>query len=138
MPPYSYQWDNGVTIGEIHNLTPGIYGVTVTDANDCSVELSLAVNFITAVEDLEVITKINVFPNPKMQDDPLNVMLNSPIAQNIQVQIFSILGKKVVDRKEKLMLGENKLTINLSLSGIYFLTIIDENGNQVIRKVEIL
>ena len=73
-----------------------------------------------------------------MQNDALNVMLNSPIAQNIQVQIFSILGKKVVDRKEKLMLGENKLTINLSLSGIYFLTIIDENGNQVIRKVEIL
>ena len=113
LPPYSYQWSNGVTIGEIHNLTPGIYGVTITDANGCSEELFLPVNIITGVEDLGEITEVYVFPNPNTKDNPLNIRLNSPNAQHVQIQIFSILGERIVDRKENLILGENLSLIHI-------------------------
>ncbi|MBR9919406.1 MAG: T9SS type A sorting domain-containing protein [Bacteroidetes bacterium] len=34
--PYSYEWSTGDTSPMINNLGPGVYAVTVTDANDCS------------------------------------------------------------------------------------------------------
>jgi hypothetical protein len=41
--PYTYQWSNGGTTATITDLTPGVYGVTVTEANDCKVTGSVQV-----------------------------------------------------------------------------------------------
>ena len=136
--PYSYQWSNGVTIREVHNLTPGIYEVTVTDANGCSEELSFPVNFSTSVDDLNTLSKINIYPNPNTKNHPLNINLTSSNFQSIQLQIFTLLGEKIVEREETLIGGMNSLQMNLSLSsGIYLLSIIDEKGIKVVRKIEI-
>ncbi len=34
--PYTYKWSNGTTSNQINNLVAGLYGVTVTDANGCT------------------------------------------------------------------------------------------------------
>jgi hypothetical protein len=139
LPPYSYQWSNGVTIGEIHNLSPGIYDVTVTDANGCSEELSLPVNFVTGIEDLNTLTKINIFPNPNTVNQPLSINLNSPKNQILQCQVYTLLGAQIVDEKTAVIAGENNLQMNWSLqTGIYLLSIVDEKGSQILRKIEIL
>ncbi|MDX1409138.1 MAG: T9SS type A sorting domain-containing protein, partial [Saprospiraceae bacterium] len=36
MPPYAYAWDSGDTTSSLSDLTPGIYTLTVTDANGCT------------------------------------------------------------------------------------------------------
>ncbi|OAV43828.1 SprB repeat-containing protein [Lewinella sp. 4G2] len=38
-PGYTYSWSDGGTTNERNDLAEGTYSVTVTDANDCSVEL---------------------------------------------------------------------------------------------------
>ncbi|MBK8554299.1 MAG: SprB repeat-containing protein [Lewinellaceae bacterium] len=38
--PYSYLWSTGDTTKKINNLGPGTYGVTVTDANGCTGEIT--------------------------------------------------------------------------------------------------
>ena len=43
-PDYAYLWSNGETTEEIANLAPGVYTVTVTDANGCSAVQSVTVN----------------------------------------------------------------------------------------------
>jgi outer membrane protein OmpA-like peptidoglycan-associated protein len=36
VPPYAYQWSNGVTFPELQQVPSGTYGLTVTDANGAS------------------------------------------------------------------------------------------------------
>ncbi len=43
IPPYRYTWSNGATVEDPDQLPAGDYHVTVTDANDCSAGLSVAV-----------------------------------------------------------------------------------------------
>lgn len=47
--PYTYQWSNGGTTATIINLSPGTYGVTVTEANNCKATGTVVVG---APEDL--------------------------------------------------------------------------------------
>jgi hypothetical protein len=42
--PYSYLWSNNSTTGLINNLAQGIYTVTVSDANGCTVTKSVSVS----------------------------------------------------------------------------------------------
>ena len=41
---YSYLWTNGATTQDISSLGEGIYGVTVTDGNGCTQNLSITIN----------------------------------------------------------------------------------------------
>ncbi|MDD2634083.1 MAG: gliding motility-associated C-terminal domain-containing protein [Bacteroidales bacterium] len=51
VPPYSYDWSNGVTTEDNNNVPAGEYTVTVTDINSCFVEESIIIN-----EPLEALT----------------------------------------------------------------------------------
>ncbi len=43
-PSYSYNWSNGATTSTIQNLSPGLYSVTVEDANACTTVNSFLIN----------------------------------------------------------------------------------------------
>ena len=47
--PYSYLWSNGITVEDQGNLSIGFYGVTVTDAQGCTVIKSATINEPTAI-----------------------------------------------------------------------------------------
>jgi len=49
--PYSYAWDNGSFDAAVLDLCPGVYCVTVTDANQCTLE---ACGFVGGSDPLEV------------------------------------------------------------------------------------
>ncbi|MDX1941740.1 MAG: SdrD B-like domain-containing protein, partial [Saprospiraceae bacterium] len=42
-PPYSYKWSTGATTQNISGLAAGAYGVTVTDANQCTTTVSMSI-----------------------------------------------------------------------------------------------
>ncbi len=43
-PPYTYLWSHG-DVGEQVSLTPGIYTVTTTDANGCSIAIDVTIEY---------------------------------------------------------------------------------------------
>ena len=47
--PYNYIWNNGFIGDSITNLTPGNYGLTITDANGCFILDSVIINQPTAL-----------------------------------------------------------------------------------------
>ena len=63
--PFTYSWSNNVTTQSNEDLQPGTYTVTVTDANNCTIVNSTIVEDIsTAVETIETLTNLEVYPNP--------------------------------------------------------------------------
>lgn len=46
-PPYIFDWSNGENTEDISGLAPGVYMVTITDANDCTEALTITVDFVT-------------------------------------------------------------------------------------------
>jgi len=41
--PYTYSWSNGESTEHLHNVMPGIYSISITDANGCIIEKSFTV-----------------------------------------------------------------------------------------------
>lgn len=48
LSPYTYNWSNGQSGSTANNLSAAIYDVTITDANGCTTETSIAINNIGA------------------------------------------------------------------------------------------
>ena len=49
-PPYTFQWNNGMTMASISDLNAGAYEVTVTDANTCEAVGSVVISQVAALE----------------------------------------------------------------------------------------
>ncbi len=58
VPPYTYLWSNGETTQWIENLCEGSYSVTVTDANDCTVD-----------KDYSLVGYSQIIPNASATDE---------------------------------------------------------------------
>jgi hypothetical protein len=57
--PYTFNWGGGITTEDRTGLTAGIYSVTITDANNCNVTLSIInVTQPTAVSGTTVVTNV--------------------------------------------------------------------------------
>ncbi|MDQ3015762.1 MAG: T9SS type A sorting domain-containing protein, partial [Bacteroidota bacterium] len=86
-PPYSYNWNNGVTDSLLTNLVPGLYTVTVTDANGCSAVDEVQVNNTTGYSPVSV-NRIKIYPNPA--SDKLYV--HHEFIADTEIRLFSVEG----------------------------------------------
>ncbi|MFN8397042.1 MAG: T9SS type A sorting domain-containing protein, partial [Bacteroidia bacterium] len=56
--PYTYLWANGDTLEDLAALTPGIYGLTVTDAHGCATSLQDSVSEPALLEVMDSVVHI--------------------------------------------------------------------------------
>jgi hypothetical protein len=107
--PYTYQWSNGRTTATITNLTPGVYTVTVTEANDCKVSGDV---------------QVGASPAPNISATPSNVVCNGDNNGAIAVTVsggtpaYSYLWNDGVNAEDR---------TNLPI-GTYSVTVTDANG----------
>lgn len=119
--PYAYLWDNANnnTSPTVNNLGPGVYGVTVTDANGCSA-FSQAMVFEPPALNLTI-----------SKTDILCVDDNSGTAT-------AQTGGGVAPYSFAWSNGENTESINGLSAGVYQLTVTDGNGCTITGSVSIL
>ena len=107
--PFSFQWSNGATSQIIDLLEPGEYGVTVIDANGCTVE-----GVGTVAEPPSLFLEVNVEGTCEEED---NITAKASAAGGIPPYTFSWSNGDV---------GET--TDNISRGTTYFVTVTDANG----------
>jgi subtilisin-like proprotein convertase family protein len=113
--PYTIKWSNG-SINQlcIENLKAGMYSVTVTDTNECSMVANFVISNTSNVSGSENI-KVAVFPNP--------IGNAVHISSNIIFDVFSIYGLngKIFIQHKNIKTSEIVEDTSNLPSGIYIL-----------------
>ncbi len=118
-PPYVYNWSTGDTEPNVSNLGMGSYTCTVVDANGCEFELGpFDVDDVVAVSKADLFETLKIYPNPSQ--GILNITFESLEEEIKSLEIFSVQGRKIIERN----LDTKKANIQMDLSewhpGIYF------------------
>ena len=114
--PYSYIWSNQETTSSVSNLTPGVYSVTVVDANGCQ---SIAQTEIISPEpdclDFAVSIGANDYSDPRCPGTNTGYITANPVSG-------------VAPFEFKWSTGAQVQTIGNLPAGTYFITITDGTG----------
>jgi len=118
-PAYSYAWNNGETTQTIENLSPGIYTVSVADANGCTAIQTITVNaFGCNLSASASVTNANC----NGSNDGL-ASVNLTGAVNPVIYAWSN--------------GATSQSVNNLAPGIYIISVVDGNGCPAVLSVSI-
>jgi hypothetical protein len=133
---YDYQWYfdgtplTGDTTNELTPMNAGTYTVTATDSNGCySTSTPFVYNNVGLSE--ESLTSFKLFPNPAKEK--VGVVFNADIdAKEIVLTDLTgrILNRKPVNKKDQIILD-----VSNQSSGVYLVSIIDNNGKKYTSKL---
>ena len=78
---------------------------------------------------------IKTYPNPLLSN--ATIIIQSPIVQNIQMQVFDMAGKKIYQQQVALIIGNNSIALNTSnwAKGIYQLNCITDSGKKISKRL---
>lgn len=135
VPNYEYLWSNGDTTALVENLLPGIYTITVTDANDCEEVVEMEVGFMTAVNQLDEKYSIRLIPNLMEQGGTTQLVFD--LTENVQFEIegFNEIGQFLFSKKIEMSAGENTYELPVMKErGLFFVKVKEEKGGSKILK----
>jgi hypothetical protein len=118
--PYTYNWSNGETTEDLFAVQQeGIYGVSITDANGCFLNLSTYVAFENSVASILENTEIDfkLFPNPSNGDATVSWNASEVDA----VALVNAAGQKVAQED---VTGMTQVQFNNIESGMYIVQLI--------------
>lgn len=125
--PYTYSWDNGATGDSIGDLPPGVYTLTVTDANNCvlvdSVEIPGAAQ---SIEDQLGILSFTVAPNPTNGEVRLAWDLGN--SQEASLRLRDMRGALIRDWGSIQSTGSLQDQLELP-AGMYLIELATESGS---------
>ncbi len=136
--PYDYKWSTGLTgTSVLANIGLGTYGLTVTDANGCSIvgegEYLGPLN-----NDHSFLTKyLSIGPNPAVDFIQINLELETP--RLIEINLFNSVGGLVHHQSyETNKQIKEKISLENISPGLFFLTVYLDGNVLAIEQVVIL
>lgn len=131
-PAYTYLWSNNETTEDLSNLSPGIYTVTVIDANGCQAATAGEVfsentNTVSELENNDW----TIFPNPSNNDATIKWNNNKVD----EIFITDTNGKLI---SKKSVLDVNEFQVENLESGIYFVNLYIQNEQIASKKLIVL
>ena len=67
--------------------------------------LEFEANFTSIDENNDLVTQLNLFPNPS--SDFINISFNSVVKQDINIKILDLSGREVYSLRSEVLQGEN-------------------------------
>jgi hypothetical protein len=147
--PLSYQWNTGATSEDLNNLCPGVYKVTVTDANGCTASKALRVRYLKDVNPVRVNSEVSaesagvilgsVYPSPASQ--AVTVLAYFDRQGDAVLSVHDLSGK-VVELQQDIEIPtagavEFSLDVSQYRAGTYIVKIF-QNGKWVQEKFQIV
>ncbi|MCF8243718.1 MAG: T9SS type A sorting domain-containing protein, partial [Saprospiraceae bacterium] len=137
----SYFWDFGdgntsTQENPVHNYNGSIGGITVvltvTSARGCVAETTTTVG-LTAANEVAGLTSLKVFPNPTSNHSFVDFNLKNQMELNIQ--LLDVNGKLVNLVNREFQAGFNRYELDATglNTGVYFLRLLSEEGQQTVR-----
>ncbi len=117
VPPFTFEWSNGATTEDISGLTAGVYTVTISDQNNCGIEVSRTVN-----QPAELIATAFVSSDYNGSD------VTCPGATDGSVSVSVVGGVQPYTYNWDVEVGSTNQTLNDLAAGTYDLTVTDANG----------
>ena len=123
VPPYHYHWSDGESSANAHDLTGGVYQVTVTDSLGCSLTKTFPV---VSIPDQQ--NRLRVFPNPSFDGKGFTVQIASSGDDDGALMFHDLLGRKILTRDIHLTNAINQIFIsNFDTRGIYIISYSGKN-----------
>jgi len=136
LPPFSYQWSTQPvqTDQTAINLTPGVYTVTVTDANGCSSVQSIEVTSIVPIQEVDNSEiSFQIIPNPAIGQ--FTLMANFDQLTNGSITILDVLGQAMLTMDfQNTQILKTIDCVNWP-AGMYAVIMCQEGQKGVIRRV---
>lgn len=133
--PYTYAWnsDPAQTTATATNLPAGDYEVTVTDANGCTEVLTVTVDMLVNIADLNDQLRFELLPNPA--SDLVTVQLEFAEHTTVELELIDILGRVAYKRSlENVRSEQIEIDLTTLVTGAYLVRVKSEEG-QVVRKL---
>jgi hypothetical protein len=81
----------------------------------------------------EIINDVTIYPNPF--DNEITIKVNAVKDQIVSIQLYSLTGQIVLDKKQNVVSGENVLKIQPRVASGAYLLQIEINGEKIVNKV---
>ncbi len=135
--PYSYSWKNSggdeiSTEPVLITTTPGIYTLTVTDANGCAVELTL--DIVLGIGEYSFISpKLTAWPNPAV--DQVQINIQGFQDERAMLKVFDITGNQVYQMELGVQSNQRSISINVNdwATGVYSIEVASDNMRVNVR-----
>lgn len=138
IPTYTYIWDDPLTqvTATAINLVAGLYHVTATDANGCTIIDTIEVLLNTGIYNSTLDFNLSLFPNPVK--DNLNLSITAYSSEDICINIYNNIGDLVFSKNISLTSGNNMQLIDMAnyTSGVYFVKLISRNNTSHLKFIK--
>jgi hypothetical protein len=130
-PPYAYSIDNSAfqQSNVFLNVTNGIHLMTVKDADNSSALFSIFMNGPVAIHSEKLLNQFSFFPNPS--EDFITISNNNSTNEHLIIELFDILGKRVLNQKIQFTNTNSSVKIDISnlIKGTYFSKITNQKSD---------
>jgi hypothetical protein len=130
-PPYSYAWTGPAGYTSTNATASGLlqagqYAVTITDANDCTLDEQA---IMTTTDDVNLSFDCRIYPNPT-NGDCIYVALDAPGACGCSLHILDAAGRVLSSHSQ--LSSTNRIPVNQLASGVYCIRL--EMGEKTITR----
>jgi hypothetical protein len=137
--PFTYEWrdqENYLfsTQEDLENAFPGIYVLTITDANGCVfVANPIEIGNISGTQEPAWSGGVWVYPNPAK--DQVNVRIKLDAAAAVQMQVFDMKGVQMaIEQTDALAQHDLEVASIQWPSGVYYIRLVID-GEVLVRRV---
>ena len=135
--PYTFSWSDGSTSRNLTDVPAGDYVVTVTDAQGCSDQLEVRINFLVSTEEvIPAFGTVTAAPNPTTGELRLNIELLQQ--EDLEISLINQFGQELERRAYgRQDLVRDQLDLSRQPAGVYFVRMRAGNQLKTIRVLKV-